>query len=317
MKRLCLAFLLASAVVALSATEKVVVVLDWTVNTNHTGLFVALAKGYFTKAGLDVTVEPAPANGVVGLLATGRADFAFSYQEEVLQSRAQGVPVTAVAAVIHNNTSGFASRASAGILRPKDFEGKRYGGWGSPIEEALLKAMMKADGADSSKVKVESLGDLDFFAATEKTVDFAWVFEGWTVQEAAVRGVKLNYLDMSKLAPVLNEYTPVIVASQAAAAKYPARTKAFLTALGQGYQAAATDPVGAAAIVLKAAPELNAELVKRSQAFLSPRYQAEAKRWGEFDSARWNAFAAWMVDNKLLTLTPAQLKDSFTNAYLP
>ncbi|MEI8095474.1 MAG: ABC transporter substrate-binding protein [Spirochaetales bacterium] len=304
-----------------AALEKVTIVLDWTVNTNHTGLYVALAKGYFTQAGLEVTVEPAPANGVVGLLATGKADFAYSYQEEVVQSRAQGIPVTAVASVIHNNTSGFASRASAGITRPKDFEGKRYGGWGSPIEEAILKALMKADGGDASKVKIESLGDLDFFAATEKTVDFAWVFEGWTVQEAAVRGVKLNYLDMSKIAPVLNEYTPVIVALQAGAAKNPAKTRAFLAALSRGYQDAARDPAGAAAVLLKAAPELNADLVKRSQVYLSPRYQADAKRWGEFDGARWNAFQNWMTGNALVegsgVATLAAQKDLFTNAYLP
>jgi hypothetical protein len=298
------------------AGDKVVVVLDWTVNTNHSGLYLALAKGYFTQVGLEVQVEPAPANGVVGLLASGKADFAYSYQEEVLQSRAQGLPITAVAAVIQNNTSGFASRAMAGIKRPKDFEGKRYGGWGSPMEEAILKAIMKADGGDAGKVQIVSLGDLDFFAATEKSVDFAWVFEGWTVQEAAVRGLALNYLDMRKMAPVLNEYTPVLAVNQATAAKNPARTKAFLTALSKGYSDAIKDPAGATAVLLKAAPELNAELLKRSHAFLANEYQADARRWGEFDAGRWTAFANWMVENKLLTLTKSQLQDSFTNVYL-
>jgi ABC-type nitrate/sulfonate/bicarbonate transport system substrate-binding protein len=310
-----LALLILLNVVAWAA-DKVVVVLDWTVNTNHSGLYVALAKGYFAQAGLEVQVEPAPANGVVGLLAAGKADFAYSYQEEVLQSRAQGLPVTAVAAVIQNNTSGFASRTSAGIKRPKDFEGKRYGGWGSPMEEAILGAIMKADGADAGKVQIESLGDLDFFAATEKSVDFAWVFEGWTVQEASVKGLALNYLELRKIAPVLNEYTPVIAVNQATAAKNPARTKAFLAALSKGYTDAIADPAGATAVLLKAAPELNAELVKRSHAYLASQYQANAARWGEFDAGRWNAFANWMADNKLLTLTKRQLQDSFTNAYL-
>ncbi len=315
-KNLIVLALLALLGPGLAAADKVVVVLDWTINTNHTGLYVALAKGYFTQAGLDVMVEPAPTNGVVGLLATGKADFAYSYQEEVIQARAGGIPLTAVAAVIQENTSGFASRKAAGLTRPRDFEGKRYGGWGSPMEEALLKAVMKADGGDASKVIVENLGDLDFFAATEKTVDFAWVFEGWTVQEAAVRGIPLTYLDLKASAPALNYYTPVIVASQASAAKNPARTKAFLAALSRGYTDAVADPAGAAAILLKAAPELNAELVKKSQAYLAAKYQGAAKRWGEFDVGRWNAFVGWMEGNKLVSGLTA--KDQyFTNTYLP
>lgn len=34
--------------------EKITFVLDWTPNTNHTGLYVAEEKGYFEDAGLDV-----------------------------------------------------------------------------------------------------------------------------------------------------------------------------------------------------------------------------------------------------------------------
>ena len=142
--RLLLTVAAVFAATGASALDKTTVVLDWTVNTNHTGLYVAQAQGWFKDVGLDVDIQPAPDSGAAGLLASGRADFAYSYQEEILQSRAGGLALTAVAAVIQNNTSGFASRKAAGIQRPKDFEGKRYGGWGSPLEEATLKTLMKA-----------------------------------------------------------------------------------------------------------------------------------------------------------------------------
>jgi ABC-type nitrate/sulfonate/bicarbonate transport system substrate-binding protein len=313
-----LALLVASAFVVpgLGALDKTTVVLDWTVNTNHTGLYVAQAKGWFQDAGLDVEVQPAPESGAVGLVASGRADFAYSYQEELLQARSGGLALTAVAAVIQNNTSGFAMRKSANIHRPKDFEGKRYGGWGSPMDEATIKTLMKADGGDPSKVTIVNFGEQDFFSGTEKNIDFAWVFEGWTVQEAAVRGIPLDYIDLRKFDPVFNEFTPVMVTSEALLKKNPAKAKAFLVALTKGYQYAIAHPDEAAAILLKAAPELNPALVKLSQKFLAGQYQAQAARWGEFDAGRWNGFQKWMVDNGILRpLTPGQLP--FTNDYLP
>ena len=299
-----------------SALDKTTVVLDWTVNTNHTGLYVAQAQGWFKDAGLDVDIQPAPESGAAGLLASGRADFAYSYQEEILQSRAGGLALTAVAAIIQNNTSGFASRKTANIHRPKDFEGKRYGGWGSPLEEATLKTLMKADGGDPSKVQILNLGEQDFFAATEKNVDFAWVFEGWTVKEAEVRGVGLDYIDLRKFNPILNEFTPVMAASEAVLKKNPAKVKAFLAVLTKGYQYAIAHPDEAAAILLKAAPELNPALVKASQRFLAAQYQAQAPRWGEFDAGRWNGFQKWMTDNGVLKDLSSQ-GAFFTNDFLP
>jgi len=300
----------------LPALDKTTVVLDWTINTNHTGLYVAQAKGWFADEGLQVEIQPAPESGAAGLLASGRADFAISAQEEIVQSRAGGLKLTAVAAIIQNNTSGFASRKSAGILRPKDFEGKRYGGWGSPLEEATIRNLMAADGGDFSKVKVLNLGDQDFIAATEKNVDFVWVFEGWEVKEAEVKGIPVDYIDMRKLSPVLNEYTPVYAANQAFLDKNPGKAKAFLRALSKGYQFAIDHPDDAAAILLKAAPELDPVLVKASQKYLAGQYQAQAPRWGEFDAGRWNGFFQFLVGTGVVK-AQADSNQYFTNAFLP
>ena len=307
-------FLVAAA--GLPALDKTTVVLDWTINTNHTGLYVAQAKGWFADEGLAVEIQPAPDSGAAGLLASGRADFAISAQEEIVQSRAGGLKLTAVAAIIQNNTSGFASRKSAGITRPKDFEGKRYGGWGSPLEEATIRNLMAADGGDFSKVKILNLGDQDFIAATEKNVDFVWVFEGWEVKEAEVKGIPVNYIDMRKLSPVLNEYTPVYAANQAFLDKNPAKAKAFLRALSKGYQFAIDHPYEAADILLKAAPELDPVLVKASQKFLAGQYQAQAPRWGEFDAGRWNGFFQFLVGTGVVK-AQADSNQYFTNDYLP
>jgi ABC-type nitrate/sulfonate/bicarbonate transport system substrate-binding protein len=184
------------------------------------------------------------------------------------------------------------------------------------MEEAIIKALMKADGGDPSKVSFLNLGEQDFFTASLRNIDFAWVFEGWTVREAAVRSIALDYLELRKFSPVLNWYTPVLAANQNWLDARPGLARAFLRALDRGYRYAIGHPAEAAGILLQAAPELNAALVRSSQDFLAGHYQAQARRWGEFDPARWNGFVAWMQDNGLVKgLDPAARL--FTNDYLP
>ena len=93
--------------------DTITVVLDWTPNTNHTGIFVAQAKGYFKEAGLNVEVVQPPEDGAVSLVASGKAQFGVSFQDSLAPAFVgkAAMPVTAVAAVIQHNTSGIVSRA--------------------------------------------------------------------------------------------------------------------------------------------------------------------------------------------------------------
>src|SRR3990167_10655612 len=114
--------------------EKVTVLLDWFPNTNHTGLYVAAEKKYFKDAGLEVEIIQPSEGENIQLVASLKADFAVSSQEAVTLARAKDIPVVSIAAIIQHNTSAFASLKKSKIEKVADFEGKRYGGWGSPIE---------------------------------------------------------------------------------------------------------------------------------------------------------------------------------------
>jgi ABC-type nitrate/sulfonate/bicarbonate transport system substrate-binding protein len=94
------------------ALDKVTVVLDWTPNTNHSGVYLARAKGWYRDAGLDVKIIQPGDAGAVQLLGSGKADVAYSPQEEIIPARAQGVPVVAIAAVIQHDTSRSRSPGS-------------------------------------------------------------------------------------------------------------------------------------------------------------------------------------------------------------
>ena len=167
--------------------EKITILLDWVPNTNHTGLFVAKDLGYYDEEGLEVEIIQPGDGGTAQLIGAGTGEFGISYQEDVTAARAQDIPVAAIAAIIQHNTSGFASLKTSNITTPADFVGKTYGGWGSPSEMALLKAVMEEYNADFSKLKIMNIGSFDFFTSLDKGVDFAWIFEGWAGIEATHR----------------------------------------------------------------------------------------------------------------------------------
>src|SRR5690625_7794082 len=137
-------------------------VLDWTPNTNHTGIYVAKANGYFEEQGLDVEIMLSGEVGANQLIASGKADFGVSYQEGLTQARAEGLPLVSIAAVMQHNTAGYASPVEKDITEPKDLEGKIYGGNGYTLEEAMMGSIMKQKDADIDKEEIISMWDADY-----------------------------------------------------------------------------------------------------------------------------------------------------------
>lgn len=298
--------------------KKVTMVLDWTPNTNHTGLFVALEKGYFKEEGLDVDIIQPPDGGAATLVATGKADFGISYQEEVTFAKTSEdpLPIKAVATVIQHNTSGFASPKEKNITSAKDFEGKTYGGWGSPSEDAILDAVMKKANADFNKLKVVDIGQDDFFAAVEKNVDFAWIFEGWDVVESNRRQKELNFIPLKDLDERLDYYTPLIISNEKLLKENPEIAKKFLKATSKGYEFSIENPTEAAKILIKHAPEINEELAIKSQEYLASKYKDDASKWGEMKDSVWDNYTSFLKEYKLIN-KDMKANEAYTNEFLP
>lgn len=296
--------------------QKVSIVLDWTPNTNHTGIYVAQEKGYFTDQGLDVEIIMPGEVGANQLVASGKADFGVSYQEGVTQARVQDVPIVSIAAVIQHNTSGFASPKEKGIDSLKDFEGKTYGGYGAPVEKAILSSLMKKEGADIDKIDIVNMGNTDFFTAVKRDIDFAWIYYGWTGIEAELRDEELNMLYLTDYSKKLDYYTPVLITNENLINENPETARKFMTAVTKGYKFAIDKPDKAAEILIDAVPEIDAELVKASQKWLSPKYQADAEQWGVQKLKVWENYASWMYEHDLLD-KELNSKAAFTNEFLP
>lgn len=304
-----------------AAPEKITFVLDWTPNTNHTGLYVAIAQGYFAEAGIEVEVAQPPEEGAEILVASGKAQFGVSFQDYLAPALIgnDALPVAAVATIIQHNTSGIISRAGEGIDRPKGLEGKKYATWDLPVEKATIERVMAEDGGDFSKVElIPSTVTDEVSALRSKSVDAIWVFYAWAGIAAEVAGLDTDYFAFKDIDPVFDYYTPVLISNTDYLETHPETARAFLSALSRGYEYAIAHPQEAADILLAAVPELKSSeaLVRASQAWLADQYQAEAPRWGEIDAERWDAFFGWLGENGL-TAEPIPLGRGFTNDYLP
>ena len=299
--------------------EKVTFVLDWTPNTNHTGLYVAIAKGYFEEEGLAVDIQQPPEDGAEVLVASGKAQFGVSFQDTMAPALAgdNPLPITAVAGIIQHNTSGIISRKGEGMETPKGMTGHTYATWNGPIELATLQQVVEADGGDYSKIKlIPSMVTDEVSALKSKQVDSIWIFYAWAGVKTELENVETDYFAFADIDQVFDYYTPVIIAGNKFLEEKPEVAKAFLAALTKGYEFAMQNPEDAARILCEATPELDEKLALASQKYLADKYQAEAPKWGYIDAERWNRFYDWLNEKELVE---TELPDNigFTNDYLP
>ncbi len=129
------------------ARDTVTVALDWTPNTNHTGIYVARDLGYYKAAGIDVKILPYASTAPETLVSHGKADFGFSYSAGIAFARAAGADVTSVFAVLQHTALEVGVRADrSDIKTPKDLDGKVYAGFGTPDEKPLLQTVIRHAG---------------------------------------------------------------------------------------------------------------------------------------------------------------------------
>ena len=286
-----------------SVEKKLKLVLDWTPNTNHTGFYVAMEKGYYKDAGIELEIVQPPEDGAEVLVASGKADFGISFQDTMAGalSKDSPLPIKAVAAITQHNTSGIMSRKGDGITTPKGLEGKKYATWDLPIEKAILKNVVEKDGGDFAKVElIPSTVTDEVSALSTKQIDAVWVYYGWAGISAKEKGFDFDYFAFKDINPTFDYYTPVLITNDDMIKNNSDTVKKFLEATKKGYEFAAGNPQDAAEILLKYAPEIDSKLANASQEYLSTCYIDKDIPWGYIDSERWRNFYRWINENNLL-----------------
>lgn len=276
--------------------------LDWTPNTNHTGIYVALNKGWYEQQCIHLEIMPYSANvSADTLVSSGQAVAGISSTESIVADAAVGQPVVSIAAIIQHNTSALVSLASSGLDSPKDFANKIYGGFGAPYEGAVVSAIIRHAGGTGVFKNVTL--NIDTMQALEtKQIDFAWVFEGWEVIQAQRAGFKLNVFPVTAFG-IPDYYTPTIITSSQEIKQNPDLLRRFMRATAEGYNYARTNPQAAAQLLINQAGPGNFPdqgLVFASQDFLSKHYVDASRAWGLQDAAAWSGYPDFMLRNKAI-----------------
>lgn len=299
-----------------SENDKVSFLLDWTPNTNHTGIYVAIEKGFYNEVGIDLEVLNPPEESTTALVASGKADFGVSFQDTIgiAMNENDNFPIMAVATIIQHNTSGILSLKEKGIDSFKNLEGKIYATWDDILEQETIRQVMANEGGDFDKVELYHSYVTDAVSAIQTNVDAVWVFEAWDTMMAKVSGLDYNFIKFKDVEPKLDFYTPIIVSSQQYLSENEDLAKRFLQATKKGYEYAIENPEESAEILHKYAPEYDLNMLIESQKYLANEYKAEVEQWGYIDSERWNAFYNWAYEKGILDKDLTN--KGFTNDYL-
>ena len=292
--------------------------LDYFPNADHAGIYAAQAGGHFERAGLDVKIrQPADPASPIKQVAAGRVDLAISYAPEVLRARDRGLAVTAVAAVVREPLTSIISLPAAGVRSPKDLEGKTVGTAGIDYQSAYLRTILLEAGVDPKTVEERNVGFGLSPALLTKRVDATlgafWNYEG-TDLELRGRNPQIIKVDDAGVPPY-DEL--VLVANEDALESDGERISAFVGALGRGTKDLKKNPDEAIEGLLKANPELDPKLQREVVKVTLPLFLPKrGKPFGYQDEQRWQEFAAWMRENRLVTKIP-DAGGAFTNEYLP
>jgi len=297
--------------------ESVTFVLDWTPNTNHTGVYVADALGYYEDEGIAVEIVQPAEDGAPLMVASGQAEFGVSFQEEFVTAIASDspLPITAVCAVLQHNTSGVVAMKESGITSFKDLEGRTYASWGIPVYDEILFDAVRTDGGDPTKINIINNTATDTYAALQTDFDAVWIYYGWDGIIGEQKGYEINFMPFGETNPTLDYYTPILISNNAYLENHPELVKAFLKATAKGYEYAIEHPDEAAQILVDAVPEIDLAVAKASQAYLKDQYRAEATKWGLIEETRWSRFNDWMYEKGMISKDIGA--QGFTNEFLP
>jgi putative hydroxymethylpyrimidine transport system substrate-binding protein len=294
--------------------------LDFYPNPDHAGIYMAQKLGYFEEAGLDVSIAaPSDPAAPLKLLAAGRTDLAISYEPEVVLAHEQGLPVTAVAAIVNRPLTSLIWLANSGIKGIADLKGKTVAYAGIPYQEAFLKTILGRAELSLSDVKAVNVGfgllpALVGGSAQAMLGGYSNV-EGVDLRERG-KGPVVTPVDELGV-PTYDEL--VLVANDKKLEEEPEAIRLFIAALARGTVAAAERPNEATQAILEAndalEPKLTKAEVEATLPLLNPNVDPQ-QPFGYMNTQDWETFAGWMRDNELIEALP-RTSELLTNAYLP
>jgi putative hydroxymethylpyrimidine transport system substrate-binding protein len=299
--------------------EPLTLMLDFYVNPDHAGIYTALERGFFDEAGLEVEPQvPSDPSAPIRQVAAGRADLAISYEPEVLLAQDEGLPVTAVAALVPRPLTSLISLPEAGIAGPADLAGTTIATAGIPYQAAYLDAILERANLSTDDVTQTDVGFNLLPAVLSGRADaMLGGFLNVEGVDLAERGENPRVVPVDELGiPTYDEL--VLVAAKDRVEDDPEALRLFIAALERGTRAAVDDPAGATEAILAAGDGLEPKLTRAEIDPTLPLLLPEkpSQPYGYMSPREWEEFAGFFADNGLNSTRPTA-DEMFTDDLLP
>jgi ABC-type nitrate/sulfonate/bicarbonate transport system substrate-binding protein len=294
--------------------EDASLVLDFTPNAVHAGIYTARAREFDTGEGVRLHIrEPSASTDSVKLLITGRADFAILDIHDLALARERGRDIVGVMALVEQPLAAVI--AQPGVASPRALEGRRVGVTGLPSDVAVLDSEVRGAGGDPRKVRTTTIGFNAVPALLSRRVTAAtafWDVEGVTLQRRRP-GFRIFKVD-DYGAPSYPEL--VLCTTRETIDQQPDLVRGVVHALVRGYQQALADPEGSVADELSLTHGLDRGLINAEMDAVNDAFQAPDGRVGELDPRRLRAWATWEQKFGIVKRAPDVAK-TFDAAFLP
>jgi putative hydroxymethylpyrimidine transport system substrate-binding protein len=265
--------------------------LDFTPNGVHAGIYLATERDYDEAEGVNLDVRaPGASTDALKLLQAGRVDMAILDIHDLALARESGADVVGVMAVVQRPLAALLAQPA--IARPRDLEGKRAGVTGLPSDIAVLRSIVQGDGGDPDKVKATTIGFEAVKALLARRVDAATAF--WNVEGVALKarrpGIHEFRVDDFG-APAYPEL--VLCVTRATLDDQRPTIRATIRALRRGYNEAQVDPESAVSALVDANPDLDRAAAAAQLDAVSPAFTAGADIYGQLRADVLEQWADW------------------------
>jgi putative hydroxymethylpyrimidine transport system substrate-binding protein len=277
------------------APKGAAVVLDFTPNAVHSGLYAARAQDFYGDAGVDLTIhQPGESTDAPKLLAAGRTDFAILDIHDLGIARERGFDLVGVMPLVQRPLAAVIARGDGSIRSPRDLEGRTVGVTGLPSDEAVVDSEVSADGGDPAKVDEVTIGFNAVSSLAAGKVDAAtgfWNAEGVALQR---QGIPVRIFKVDRYgAPPYPEL--ILTTSRHTLDTDPGLVHSVVDATRRGYAFTERQPARALDDLLAADPALDRAEQQAQLQGLLPDLRPDP-----FDPAVLHAWAAWDLEHGLL-----------------
>jgi NitT/TauT family transport system substrate-binding protein len=320
----CTALLIATALLGSAATQSagaadsVTLITDFGYNGRHSYFFLALDKGYYKEAGIDVKIVGGKGSvDAIRQVAAGNAQFGFADAGSLVLARANDdIPVKMVAVVYARPPQAIFCAAEAGLKTPRDLEGHSIANPAGGSIPDMFPAFAKAAGIDAAKVNwvVAASSALPGLLASGRVPCVGQFTVGEPLLREAVAPKKLVRFAYSD--PGLNYYSNGIIATEATIKSNPDLVRRFVAATIKGLKAAIADPADAGAIMHKMHAQVSVSVAKGETESVGELALVKGKPLGEIDPAGVQATID-VVNGAFKLKSPVQAGDVYAPGFVP